>query len=343
MAELNTISPETWKKLISATRKLRELAPWEWMLDVDVFAFVQPETGEMGFCSIRGANKNVLGLAVYKSRKGFTSFEAFFEMDSEAQLEAEEMYQDCLMLSFHQKADLLPEDLAFLESNGFEFEGNFQWPEFRDYTPGQAPWKLESESQALLLLTGIEQTLEIATRFKEDPELLDNPEEDVILTRTPELLGGEYLWKDKLIKIGPYIASKPNIKINKLYLLSNCSGLPRKNKSWLIDVFYFPTPIGKEGARPYYPQMLIVVDLNTLSVIGHDLFRQEGLSEKLQESLVTIIQHQKSLPEKIVIPNYETYLLLEDFSEILQIILEIDEDITFLSEIKSSLFGSLSI
>ena len=54
---------------------------------------------------------------------------------------------------------------------GLKFRGRKQWPVFRSYMPGYFPWFLTKED-ALFLTTAIEQSIDVALRFKKDKDLL---------------------------------------------------------------------------------------------------------------------------------------------------------------------------
>jgi hypothetical protein len=43
-----------WLGLYQAAMRVKEVAPWEWMTETDVFGVQEPETGELGFVSIMG-------------------------------------------------------------------------------------------------------------------------------------------------------------------------------------------------------------------------------------------------------------------------------------------------
>jgi hypothetical protein len=46
---------EQWRRLYEAAVGVKELAPWEWMTETDVFGVQDPETQEIGFVSVMGA------------------------------------------------------------------------------------------------------------------------------------------------------------------------------------------------------------------------------------------------------------------------------------------------
>ena len=45
---------EEWRLLYQAAAELRQLAPWDWMLDEDLYGVRDPRTGEIGWCAVLG-------------------------------------------------------------------------------------------------------------------------------------------------------------------------------------------------------------------------------------------------------------------------------------------------
>jgi hypothetical protein len=42
-----------WRRLYQAAMSFKEIAPWEWMAETDVFGVQDPERGEIGFVSVK--------------------------------------------------------------------------------------------------------------------------------------------------------------------------------------------------------------------------------------------------------------------------------------------------
>ena len=59
-------SPEESKKLYEMADRLKELAPWEWMDESQIFGVKNPETGEIGFVSIMGMAGEHFAVSVYR-------------------------------------------------------------------------------------------------------------------------------------------------------------------------------------------------------------------------------------------------------------------------------------
>ncbi len=344
MTKETNIPISLWRKLFEKAFEFFSLSPWKWMYEVDVFGVENSYSDEIDYCSVLGANQIDKGLIIYKGRSGFAAFEEHFKNTQTDSVIPDVLHQNCLKLIFKRASELEPFDRDILNQCGYELSSDLYFPSFRDFFPGLAPWIIEKSSQALFLLEALEQCIFMAKRVKIDKDLLDySGIGKYILVRKCVFHEKEKSWKDEWIEVRPYVALKPPIKVNRIFLLSNITNVPTANTSWLIDIFYFPNPLGGPKERPYYPQMLIVVNIETGIIIGHDLFKPNELLELLQVRLIDIIKRLKYKPKKIYLPTFEAYLSLEDIADIMGIILEIDEEVTLIEEIKSSIFGSLTV
>ena len=53
---------------------IKEIAPWEWLYEQDIFAVQNPETNEIGFVSVMGAVGEHYALSVYLGEKALYKF-----------------------------------------------------------------------------------------------------------------------------------------------------------------------------------------------------------------------------------------------------------------------------
>ena len=47
---LRNPSIKEWKELYTEAVEFKEIAPWNWMWDTDIFGVKDPVTGEIGYC-----------------------------------------------------------------------------------------------------------------------------------------------------------------------------------------------------------------------------------------------------------------------------------------------------
>src|SRR5215213_4021206 len=62
------------KRLYELAAEVKELAPWRWMKEDDVFGVQNPETHEVGFVSVMGLLAEHTAVAVYIGAKGLYGF-----------------------------------------------------------------------------------------------------------------------------------------------------------------------------------------------------------------------------------------------------------------------------
>ena len=65
---------EHWKKLYELAVKIKDLAPWDWMDEDDIFGFKMPDTGNLGFVSVMGTLGEHYSIAVYQGLRGLGGF-----------------------------------------------------------------------------------------------------------------------------------------------------------------------------------------------------------------------------------------------------------------------------
>ncbi|MEM6765514.1 MAG: hypothetical protein AAF824_05750 [Bacteroidota bacterium] len=347
MLQQNIIPRTQWVKMYTLALELLTLAPWNWMFDVDVFGVQHPDSRETGYCSIKGSgNLKHVGFYLFKGDQGLSSYELLYEKEYDHLLESENKFLlDSLVLTY-LPYDRLPEvDKELVRSLSISENTSGLWPVFRDYTPGWLPWRFETSYQISWMTVGLEQTLEVARRFKEDQNMLDHSDEgdDLILIRTPRQEHDKIIWQDVWKQVESKTKPTPQIEVNQLYLKSNTSALSLKKKEWILDIFFFPTPISTNHPRPYFPKMLIAVDVNTFELLGYHIFNENNIEKNLQVHLVKLVKEAGYIPHKIFVTTYATYDILEKLTRELGIIIEIDDSETALDELKAMLFSSISL
>lgn len=67
---LSHSDPEA-KQVYDIAIQVKNLAPWQWMEETDVFGVANPDTGELGFVSVMGSVGEYEAVAVYLGAEGF--------------------------------------------------------------------------------------------------------------------------------------------------------------------------------------------------------------------------------------------------------------------------------
>ncbi len=269
-----------WRPLYQAAIRLKEVAPWEWMTETDIFGVQNPETGETGFISVMGMLGEHVALAVYLGAEGLYRFWNFQEMIESSSAVTPEMLFELphLQASFEDRAQLSREDRAVIRQLGLKFRGAQAWPMFRSYRPGFWPWYLEA-AEARFLTCVLEQAIEVALRFKEDPALLEPPDDESYLVRVPHN-GGGVAWEDQIVRVPPPEPKPISIPMD-MEALETVKRLPRTRHTFEMDLFILPTPIGERGTRPYLPYVLLMTDADSGMILGSDLLKPEPNLEAL--------------------------------------------------------------
>jgi hypothetical protein len=125
---------DEWKQLYDLAAKIKDLAPWDWMEEDDLFGFQMPGTGELGFISVMGALGEHYSIAIYQ---GIEGLDGFWKMQNLGpKLTPEFILQvPQLQLSFEDREIITTEDRAVMKSLGLKFRGANAWPQFRSYRP----------------------------------------------------------------------------------------------------------------------------------------------------------------------------------------------------------------
>lgn len=74
MAEEKTAGTRVWRRLYESAVRIKELSPWEWMTETDVFGVRSSETGELGFVSVMGMLGEHYAVSLYLGSEGITVF-----------------------------------------------------------------------------------------------------------------------------------------------------------------------------------------------------------------------------------------------------------------------------
>ncbi len=331
---------EQWHRLYEAAVRLKELSPWKWMTETDVFGVKDPKTEEIGFVSVMGLLGEHYAVSLYPNPRALYAFwaleEAGPQINPDALLEIPQ-----LQTSFEDRGELDNRDRKVIKDLGFKFRGRKEWPMFRSYRPGFFPWFLEAE-EARSLAEALDQLLEVAPRFKEDRSLLVPEDERTYLVRVAHQEGGTRVWKDTVMEVPPPEPVSIQIEMDP-EVLGSLENLPQSGHELEMDLFMFPTPIqGEKGARPVFPYMLLVVEAESGMVLGTELLEPTPSLEAMWSSVPLAFARQlvgsELKPNEVTVGSGLLFGLLQPLAEASEFELKWSPFLPALYEAKEALF-----
>jgi hypothetical protein len=299
------------RSLYEAAIPFQTLQPWSWLEDSDLFGVQDPVSGEVGYCCVMGMAGEHFALAVYQGSEGLAGYMALATGQVPRDPVAVLATQKCLMASFEDRAQLSKADLQTIRELGLKFRGRHAWPQFRSYRPGYEPWYL-TRGEAQFLTLALEQAIDVARRFKEDPDLLTPPRNGLFLVRVPERRADGWEWRDLWRAPDPW--SRPEVEsppIDEERLQRLGQTVARVRDTWEVDVFYFPQPVkDKDDERPYYPQAVLCVDQKSALIFFVELVRADALAAALVEQFLQLLERLRQIPREVQVTRQEAYDLL---------------------------------
>jgi hypothetical protein len=294
-------SLDEWRSLYAAAVRFRDLAPWQWMYDSDLFGVVSPETGQTVYCCVMGNLGEHFALAAYRGSEGLLGYMALQATDGDFMPDPLDilMTQDCLMASFENRSQLDKQDLAVIRSLGLKFRGASAWPQFRDYLPGHEPWYLTAEGARSLTVV-LEQAVDVATRLRTDPNLLPNPVPALeFLIRVPARRGTQVFWHDEVRAAPPPEGAMGAPILPEPRRLEAVRVLPRTRATVEMDLVMLPSAVRDGEERPFFPYAILTGDPKTGTILGHELTRREHLETEIVNQLFQVISKMGAIPAKV--------------------------------------------
>ncbi|MEO0293612.1 MAG: hypothetical protein ABIN61_05255 [candidate division WOR-3 bacterium] len=332
------ITLEEWEKLYTAAVDFRDIECWNWMFDTDLFGVQDPETKEIGYCSVLGNLGEFFSLNVYLGEEGLKSYLKMLTQE-EASFDSEILYvQDCLVASFVNKEVLHKKDLEVIERLELKFQGENQWPIFRRYKPGFYPWFLTKEEVRFLTIM-LEQAKNVALLFKKNETLFTPPQKGLLFVMTPEKKGKKIKWEEKWIRpeFKPEVIKIPII--DDYSIKEAKESINSKEGEWEIDFFYAPFTIQeKEEEVPYYPLVCLFIDHLSGLIIDFQLSKSREYLKEFLNKFLDIIEFKRITPLRILVKKKECYLLFKQIAKELEIELMVIESLKELEEAKKELF-----
>lgn len=275
-------SQADWGRLFEAAIRIKQMAPWEWVDEADVFGVQDPETGEIGFVSVMGALGEHTAVSVYLGATALAKFMYLQEAPPELLLEYPEMLLEIpqLQASFEDRGVLDDWDRQLIRNLGLKFRGRNAWPRFQSFRPGFMPWRLAPDEIRFLTLA-LEQLEQVAPRVRANRSLLPNDEAGGFFVRSPctQQEGAEG-WEDRYIQIPP-----PEFPPVSLYWdptdvkrLKRAAG---RGEIIELDFFQFPGCFGNKAERPASAYVLFAVHAQSNMILCAEFIQIKDTLENM--------------------------------------------------------------
>jgi hypothetical protein len=302
-----------WKDVYRAAVEFRNLRPWSWMRDSEVFGVQNPTNGEIGYCSVIGELGECRGLVVYLGREGL---DTYLRMESgRISSESDELLltQRCLLASFEPKRELATSDLKLIQRIGLK-QGRERglWPMLRSYHPGYYPWYLNKEEVYFLTLA-LKQAAVVCLNRKQNPFLLVPPQNGYYLVRVFK----EEKWRDEWKKPAPQKRKRVVALPIEEERLRGIEQMPRKDWIWEGDFFHFiPIPIQEDKSRrPFFPLLFLWSDQQSRFVFHFDITDPSQGADRLYQGFLSSAEKVRTLPQEIWVQKREAVKILEPLAK----------------------------
>ncbi|MFO8069583.1 MAG: hypothetical protein R6U02_06420 [Alkalibacterium sp.] len=335
----DTVTDDEWLRLYQATDAFKKSEPWKYLGDTDLIIVQHPETIERAYCSIMGAMGEHFAMAVYIGDEGFSNFHQL--ASGERNIPDHQLLhaQDCLMVSFEDRAELDPANYEHIQSLGLSYKGSKQWPEIKKFEPGYHPWLKLNKGEVQWLILALEQVPKAVKDLKERTikekyaiglfaaRLKENNKSDwkTVYMRLPDL--------DELDKEERKIIIEDELMVRRL------KSKAVKHGAIQLDILYAPVPVQEsEEQRPLYPRLLLTVDAKTGEVWDQDMYESKREDPERVLGIIRILC-ETNKPDRIEIREDSIEWIVEDFCNKVGIELEVKEELQFIDEVMYELMN----
>lgn len=290
MAE-KTDRREPWRRLYRLAREVKQLAPWDWMAESDLFGVQIPESGRTVFVGVTGSEGIHYAVAAYPDLGLLHRFRMLDDIEREFYPERLlEIPQ--LQLSFDDRADLADHAYRTIRRLGLRFRGKNAWPQFQSFRPGHLPGVLQ-EGEPEVMAHVLEQLLNLAPRMRTDPEGLAATEPDTFLVRVPTGggSGGGVFWRDEFRRFSAQVPDIPEPPL-RVDLISRLKKLPEAEFPVEVDLFMTPAVVDDREHPPVFGYALLVVNGDNGIIIGTEMLVPQPTLDAMYQTVPSTLAAQ---------------------------------------------------
>lgn len=294
------VSLDAWGPLYDAALALRNLAPWRFLYDDQLFGVKDPATGQTGYCCVLGSLGEVFALCVYRGSEGlelYQSIQSGIIGPGDDEIIAG---QNAILAEFADRPDLEKADLSIIKSLNLRIRGRKQYPRFRSYLPGYSQWFL-NEAEVRFLTLALKAACLFAGDYLENQTILHSDHNDHYLTYIPQRgvdgtnsFGREWLKPEPAHSPAPGRFPCNEIRLHKIKQMKL-----NPDTAWEADGFLMPG-ILQDRERPYFARILAVAHHHSGFMLFTNLAPYaDDPYPPLAEAILSAIETHKLLPSEI--------------------------------------------
>lgn len=290
---------QIWRDFYDAATAFRDLKPWEWMYDGDLFGVEDPETGQVNYCCIMGNAGEVFALGYYLGDEGLKSYLLLSNQPEELtpiDRMALGLSQFMLKVEFVNRDELDKPDLDQIKALDLKFRGKKQWVQARFMEPAHLPLPIDAE-QARVLTIGLQQAVDVAQRYQTDQDVLGEKESGKVLVRRIQ----NETWTDtydppKSFNIIPFPVVFPDPERIEEVLRK----YPQKETAWLFMHEYMMSPVGMESGEGFiFPKINLWVNYADGFINNFQIIQPGEEQQVIEEGFFELLDQVKFRPMQI--------------------------------------------
>lgn len=258
-------SIEKWKKLYEVTTRIKELAPWEYLWDLDLIGIQNGAEEDTVFYSILGRGGECFGISIYEGYKGLNSF-LMLTMQEHLNLSTEYVMfnQKNLTCYWGNRDELSEKQRKIIKDIGYKYRGKNQWLYFMSYEPGYFPYNLDENE--VERMTEYLENLEFALQYYTSQNVSVDFEAGNMFSCVFQDNKKAWDFGERPL---PYLAFQfGNLVITDDELIEELSKAKKNNHILEVDTFPMGVSVAnKKYERPANPSMSLIADAKTEMIL----------------------------------------------------------------------------
>ena len=332
------VSLDAWGPLYDAALAFRDLAPWRFLYDDQLFAVKDPLTGQTGYCCVLGTLGEVIALCVYRGSKGLE----FYQRIQSGMIGPgdDEIIagQNAILAEFADRRELEKEDLSILKSLNLNIRGRKQYPRFRSYLPGYSQWFL-NETEVSFLTLALTAACHFAADYLKDQSILHSDKHDHYLTYMPQRgENGTPFWLKEWLRPEPVPdPATARLPCNEIRLQKIKQMNLKPDTAWEADGFLMPGII-QDRDRPYFARILAVAHHDSGFILSTNLTPYAADPyPPLTEQIVSVIETHKLLPSEIILAGKHACEAVQPLAQFLGLKIKLSKNLKAIRRFKTGL------